>query len=146
MSIPRLNMSFGPGDTCSPFSNCSQRDSLINLISSLQFEEDGYMNSMGCPESGGSYVLLCKSFYDNFFRMESLPQSPSLIGEDHLAHAKTTSTLMILLLVCVLVIIGLCLTNFVNIRKVKKYQSTVRILERNTFELPEAAANGIENP
>ena len=145
MSIPRMNLSFGSGDICSPFSNCSQRDSLINLISSLQFEDDGYMDSMTCPASGGSYVLLCKSFYDNFFRMEALPQSPSLIGEDSLAHPKSTSILMILLLICVLVIIGLCLTNFVNIRKVKKYQRKLHIMERNTFELPEEVVNRIEN-
>ena len=123
MSIPRMNLTFGPGDICSPFLNCSQRNSLINLISSLQFEDDGYMDSMTCPASGGSYVLLCKSFYDNFFRMEALPQSPSLIGEDSLAHLKNTSVLTIILLISVLVITGLCSTNFVIIKKVMKYQS-----------------------
>ena len=136
MSIPRMNVSFGSGDICSPFSNCSQRNSLISLISSLEFEDDGYMDRMACPASDGSYVLLCKRFYDNFFRTEAWPQSPSLIGEDSLASPKSTSILMVFLLICVLVIIGLCLTNFVNIRKVKKYQNKISIMERNTFESP----------
>ena len=135
MSIPRFNLSFGNGDNCSPLSSCSQRDSLINLISSLQFEDDGYSNSMECAFSNNSYVLLCKSFYESFFRLESMPQSTSLNGHDNADEGKTSSILLILLLISVLIIICLVLNNLVNIRKITKYQKRVRGMERNSYRL-----------
>ena len=95
---------------------------LINLISSLQFVDDGYMNRTTCPESGGAYVLLCKSFYDNFLVTEALPQSPALIGEDSFAYLKNTSILMILF-------------SKQSPHNEKKY----------FLELPEEVINGIEN-
>ena len=142
MSIPRFNLSFGNEVNCSPLSSCSQRDSLINLISSLQFEEDGYSNSMECAFSNNSYVLLCKSFYESFFRLESLPQSSTLNGHDNTDEEKSTSLLLILLLISALTIIGIVFNNSVNIRKIMKYQKRIREMERNTYELQQE--NSIE--
>ena len=135
MSIPRFNLSFGNGLDCSPLLSCLQRDSLINLISNLQFEEDGYSNSMECAFSNNSYVLLCKSFYESFFRIESLPQSATLNGHDNTNGGNSTSLLLILLLISALIIIGLVLNNSVNIRKIMKYQEKIREMERNSYGL-----------
>ena len=135
MSIPRFNLSFGNNVNCSPLSSCLQRDSLMNLIANLQFEEDGYSNSMECALSNNSYVLLCKSFYESFFGLESLPQSASLNGHDHADEEKGASILLILLLVSALIIIGLVLNNLVNIRKITKYQKRIRGMETDRYEL-----------
>ena len=105
MTGPRLELAFGP-ETCSPFSNCTHRDDLLNIISKFSFEDDGRDDNMNCAQSSGSYVLICQSFYNMAFA-----------GTD-------TPMLGILLAVAVLVIV--CLSIYIyKLKKVINYLQNI---------------------
>lgn len=107
---PRLWLPFGPGD-CSPFSNCTQRDELISLITNFHFANDDYDNNMDCSHSSSSYVLLCRSFYNNYVETSSLPDQ----------------IIWIAILVCVVIIVCLSLNTVRLVKKVRQYEN-----QRNT--------------
>ena len=106
MDGPRLELAFGPRNSCSPFSNCTQRDELLNIISKFSFEDDGRDDNMNCAQSSGSYVLICHSLYNMAFAGTDIP----MLG--------------ILLAVAVLVI--LCLSTYiVKLKKMINYQQNI---------------------
>ena len=105
MAGPRLELAFGP-QTCLPFSNCTHRDELLNIISKFSFEDDGRDDNMNCAQSSGSYVLICQSLYNMAFAGTDIP----MLG--------------ILLAVAVLVI--LCLSIYiVKLKKLINYQQNI---------------------
>ena len=111
MAGPRLELAFGP-KTCSPFSNCTHRDELLNIISKFSFEDDGRDDNMNCAQSSGSYVLICQSLYNMAFAGTDIP----MLG--------------ILLAVAVLVI--LCLSIYiVKLKKVINYQQNIENKNKN---------------
>ena len=120
MPGPRLNLPFGPGK-CSPLANCTQRDSLINLITNLDFEDDGFENSMKCAQSTETYVLTCRSFYDNAIRDESLPD-PCSMSETNITSDSTERVIWMVLLLCVLVIVCLSLNTLRLVSKLRRDQ------------------------
>ena len=114
MAGPRLELAFGP-QTCLPFSNCTHRDELLNIISKFSFEDDGRDDNMNCAQSSGSYVLICQSFYNMAFAGTDIP----MLG--------------ILLAVAVLVI--LCLSTYiVKLKKMINYQQNIENTNKDKKE------------
>ena len=118
MTGPRLHLPFGPG-ACSPFSNCTQRDSLITLITSLNFEEDGLDNNMDCAHSSNSYVLQCRSFYESSMQMDNIIQS-RLVSQPPDTTISSNQILGLLLILCVILIFFLSLNTLRLERKLRK--------------------------
>ena len=117
MTGPRLHLPFGPG-ACSPFSNCTQRDSLITLITSLNFEEDGFDNNMDCSHSSNSYVLQCRSFYESSMQMDNIIQS-RLVSQPPDTTISSNQILGLLLILCVILIFFLSLNTLRLERKLR---------------------------
>ena len=118
MTGPRLHLPFGPG-ACSPFSNCTQRDSLITLITNLNFEEDGLDNNMDCSHSSNSYVLQCRSFYESSMQMDNIIQS-RLVSQPPDTTISSNQILGLLLILCVILIFFLSLNTLRLERKLRK--------------------------
>ena len=112
MTGPRLSLQFGRRGTCFPFSNCTQRNDLINILNRLNFEIDGLDNSMECAHSRNTYVLLCRSFYESFaFHAENLQSATEWNATLNTIDSKDR-LLILALIICGMGILCLLLNTF----------------------------------
>ena len=123
MTMPRLHVTFSPNNqNCAPFQNCTQRNDLVNLISTLEFtdsnEDINLEDEISCElAQNPKYALLCGDYY------EELLSCQDGLQEQFDSGSTKSQILGVVIFICVMAIIGLVLNTVRLRRKLGTFES-----------------------